>query len=241
MDPEDDHGGIEFSPAPLTAERRRVDRVAVVGLAVGIGLILAVAKPWTGPPSPAVRVSAPEAASIAAGPTLRPVTSDGAQSPLARTTPATILAAIQPHDAWGVRAITRSASGPADPDRSEVRERWTPALERDDGTRLAVLPTSEEVVLALGVTSPGFVRPRDVVLWRVGADGIWLETGAELIAQGEPGGAVLLEPATGPALRGDTWPAGAYRIELRLGSGVRVIDLRLPGRFERITEPPPAG
>ena len=99
---------------------------------------------------------------------------------------------------------------------------------------MAVLPTTDEVVLALGVTSPGFVRPRDVVLWRVGGDGTWQDTGAERIAQGEPGGAVLLEPATGPALRGDTWPAGAYRIELRLGTGVRVIDLRLPGRFERI-------
>jgi hypothetical protein len=241
VDPEDDHGGIEFSPAPLTAERRRVDRVAVVGLAVALGLILAVAKPWAAPPSPDVRAPASAAASITAGPTSRPAMPGEAPSPPASPTPASILAAIQPHDAWGVRAITRSASVAGGPDRSEVRERWTPALERDDGTRLAVLPTSEEVVLALGVTSPGFVRPRDVVLWRVGADGIWQETGAELIAQGEPGGAVLLEPATGPALRGDTWPAGAYRIELRLGSGVRVIDLRLPGRFERIPEPPPAG
>jgi hypothetical protein len=239
VDPEDDHGGIEFSPAPLTAKRRRVDRVAIVGLAVGFGLILAVAKPWVAPPSSDVPGSAPPAASI--DPTVRPATLGEAPAPPARPTSATILAAIEPHDAWGVRAIIRSASGAGGPDRTEVRERWTPANEREDGSRMAVLPTTDEVVLALGVTSPGFVRPRDVVLWRVGGDGTWQDTGAERIAQGEPGGAVLLEPATGPALRGDTWPAGAYRIELRLGTDVRVIDLRLPGRFERIPLPPPAG
>ncbi len=231
MEPGDRVEGIEFAIAPVAPRRRRVDLAAIGAVVVALGVVVAALKPWAEPSS-----ALTDAASAPPAPTAAVVVS--AEAP---TSPDRMFAVIDAHDAWGVRAIVRGSSSVDGPAASPYAERWTAAEERAGGDRLAVLDTGERSVLALGVTVPGFVSPRDVQVWRPADDGSWEVLDVAHVAQSAPGGAMLLEPPTDPVTGSDIWPAGAYRIELRIGTRTSTIDLRLPGRFERIPEPPTAG
>ena len=239
MDPEERQGGIEFDPIPLGPRARRIDPVGLAAIVIVLGLVAAVVKPWAGTSSVAlVQASPTPNASVG-----RAVASASPSPPASRhqhfvPSPAKILAAIDPHDAWGVRAVVRGPAGPGNPDGPEYTERWARAVENADGSRLALLGSGDESVVALGVTTPTSERPIDIQVWRSTATGGWEWLDVQLLASGSPDGVLLLEPPSNDQVARETWPAGAYRMELVGGTQAGIIDVRLPGRFDRIPQPP---
>jgi hypothetical protein len=238
VDPKEPPEGIAFDPVRLGPARRRVDRVGLVAIVIGLGLVAAVAKPWAGAPSPAVVQASPSwDASVARSAAPAPPSVPAPRIQQFVASRAKILGAIDPHDAWGVRAVVRGQAGPGNPNGPEYTERWARAVKRPDGSRLALLGTGDESVVALGVTAPAAETPVDIRVWRPTEAGDWESLDVRSLA--DTTGDVLLGPPPGDRLALETWPAGAYRIELLVGARSAVIDVRLPGRFDRVPQPPP--
>lgn len=227
---------MAFEPVRI-GRRRRVDPVLIGVIAVVAGLLAAVAKPWedrsatagaaSGSPVPSGVADPSATVPPSSFPSLAPMLLDDPQAAV------TVLDALESHDTWGVRVVETA------PDwRTGYIERWVPAEGTTSGIREARLPGSETAVV-LGVTTPSAETPLDIRVWRPNVDGGWTWLDVHRIGSDRPAGALLLRP---PRIGEDdqaTWPPGAYRVELLMGTRLERIDIRIPDHTGAIPEAPP--
>ncbi len=238
-------GSAEFEPTPLTPRRRRVDPAVIGALVVVAGIGLAVLKPWVSPvpESQAARATPPGSGAIGDVATAVPAPSRSSAPAVIDSTPpipwSIASEALEPHDAWGVRAIVRgreTGSGtPGDGPGAGLVERWTELETATGGMETALLSTADQGVLALGLTFPPDELPVDVRIFRETERG-WQWLDAEPIGVSPAVGAFLFAPPRIGGVVRSTWPTGAYRIEVLEGDTVRTIDVDLPDRFEVVPQ-----
>jgi len=248
-----DDAPAEFEPARLGPPRRRLDPITVGALVVVAAIGLAVLKPWGSPAAEIAQTSARPRATTAvdAAPTAIPIVRPRAVD-LVDTPPITWAAAeaaIQPHEAWGIRAIVRS-----DAPEGALVERWAEAVRTapgevgssrigdpslDDPNRwLASPPTPDQGVLALGLTFPAAERPAAVRILAATETGwTWLDTVALDPAGRRTPGTVTFGPPRIDGVRPATWPKGSYRLDVLTGGSIRHVDVGLPNRFENVPGP----
>lgn len=204
---------VDFEPAPLRPRRRRIDPVLIGAAIVVVGLLAAIVKPWGDADEPRV----------ATAPTASP--SATAQAETLPPSAARVIDALQPHDAWGIQAVTGD---------SLLEERWVALDEGTDTARSGTIGGRDEPIIALGITTPSASRPLDVRVSRPTAEGDqeWLDV--RRVAPLYPGGHPVLWPPGSDGSTPRTWPAGRYRVELLMGASIERIDVAIPGRFERI-------
>ena len=242
--------------------------------AIFIGLAIAKPWDWGGPTGIASVPSAstvPSASSGSApsgstGPDASGVP-DAGQTPPAgqiRVAPPPIVSwddvapALSAHDTWGIRALVDSPNldGGIRPIHATLTERWeaaAPAIDGALGSSLAgrgavseavLLPTAGERVRVIGVTAPAGRMPLDVRVWwlQPGEPPRWLD--ARPVDPDVPGSHLLLLPPRRPDGTAERWPAGAYRLDVLLGSAITQFTVVLPpgeGRFGLRDVPDPFG
>ncbi len=250
MSSNEPQGSIEFDPVPLGPRRKRIDPVFIGVALVVVGLLVAIVKPWDlgSDATVAAKTSAsPAVRGASASPSLGSSVTTPPDVPVDAPAVASILSAIQQHDAWGVRAIVAAPSGSDGPS-----ERWVAALGGPEakrtatGTRNAVIGSRDEPILALGVTTPRTATPLDLRIWRPTSDGDWERLIVRPVLPNPRSGELLLWPPGEDGSTGMTWPAGRYRIDLLMGTTIQRVDVAIPGRFERVpgaaaAAPPPDG
>jgi hypothetical protein len=242
---------VEFDPVRLSGRSWRRELGAVLVLVAAVLLVVvAVAKPWgseadvkvaeanaSPSPTPLTSPTAPPAPAAHAGIRLG--------EPAARWEH--VEEAMKPHDTWGVRAFVdrKVIDGLARPRAARLHERWEPAPGEptDPGevgpggqTATAVaMPTADEPVRVIGVTTPGGVTIRGARVWwiRAGQPARWVA--AETIPGS--GGQLMLLPPIRLDGTGATWPTGTYRLDLLLEEGIARLTLVLPASAAR-PDPP---
>jgi hypothetical protein len=156
--------------------------------------------------------------------------------------------ALRSHESWGIRALVDSPNldGGIRPIHATLTERWevaAPAIDGALGSSLAgrgavseavLLPTDGERVRVIGITAPAGRTPLDVRVWwlRPGEPPRWLD--ARPVDPDVPGSHILLLPPRRADGSADRWPAGAYRLDVLLGSAITQFTVVLPpgeGRF----------
>ncbi|MBI3749697.1 MAG: hypothetical protein HY262_12760, partial [Chloroflexi bacterium] len=218
---------VEFEPVKLGPRRRRLDPVVVLALAVAIGLVVAIVKPWNGGTSPTDAV-APSVDAIggnvgAASP--RGAVRSTPPPPEATPSPAVALpepastasyagwdrvrVAVHPHDTWGIRAIVGRPSGllaPAGDLRYE--EVWSPLPPARAGTPTIDIEPDDQTVVAIGITFPPAHTPIDTRVWLVRPDRLdWVPTQA---LEPSPSGGGFLYRVIGDDGTVRNWAAGRY-------------------------------
>ncbi len=202
-------------------------------------------KPWASPVPDdiAARATATGSGAIGDAATALPAPSRPSAPVVIDSTPpipwSFVADALEPHDAWGVRAIVRGrqtgSGSPGDGPGTGLVERWSELETATDGRETALLPTADQGVLALGLTFPADELPLDVRIFRETERG-WQWLDSEPIGTSPAVGAfVYAPPRIGGAIR-PTWPTGAYRIEVLVGDSIRRLDVDLPDRFEVVPE-----
>lgn len=201
---------------------------AVAGLAIAF-VGLALVKPW----DPAdTRPSQAAVPSPGRGDSLAP--DEPVVAYLAPRDRARLIAAVEPHERWGLRAIVL--------ERGAFAERWVAAEPLADGIdadreRLAgdravrlptvTLPTRSQPVVALGLTGPDAEVPLDVRVWRL-VQGRVPERIVPRAVPVEPGRSVWL-PRGPDGLSQPSWEPGTYRIDLLMGAHIHRLAVRVPG------------
>ena len=166
--------------------------------------------------------------------------------------------ALTAHDTWGIRALVDSPNldGGIRPIHATLTERWeaaAPAIDGALGSSLAsrgavseavLLPTAGERVRVIGVTAPAGRTPLDLRVWwlRPGEPPRWLD--ARPVDPDVSGSHLLLLPPRRPDGTAERWPAGAYRLDVLLGSAITQFTVVLPpgeGRFGLRDVPDPFG
>lgn len=162
--------------------------------------------------------------------------------------------ALEPEpDEWGVHAlIARPDRRPADrpPAADEVlvdsswfvASRWAPATPLSPGllsysadpgrivSDAVIVPTGEEAVAALGVTSPLDEIPLDIRIWRLRRGAVPERLILREMPGREPGGRRLFLAPPAKAVARDHWAPGLYRVDMLLGDRISRLTVLLPGR-----------
>lgn len=229
-------GPVDFAPARLGGQRRRLDPSIVVGLVIVLGIGAAILKPWDDGESASAPTGAPSAA-VAASPT-----PPASPSPLPDATPdaaaavaEAALEAAVPRRERGVRVLVdgaASAAAGADAESADLEEAWYPVAEAAIPST-PVTVTSATPVRVLGMTASTDRNPLGVRFWRASDDEGWRWLDVPSLASDRPAAELLFAP---PRLGGITipaWPAGRYRLDLLMGTAIERIDL--------VLEAPPGG
>lgn len=239
---------VEFEPIRLGRRGRRLDPIALAAVAVVIGLLVAVLKPWgAGEPAVPSAVAAADASPAAAA------SSDlsGPRATAIVAIPRVIQAraasgltwdavdsAVRRHETWGVRAIVVDRSRPDTPigERSRLVEAWFP-VALDDGTTPSVqVDPGGRSIVALGVTFPPEHTPLDVRIWRATANGLdWVDMRP---IDNVPSEGAFLYVRTGSAAGSQPWGSGAYRVDMLVDGTVRRFEIGVPDRFANVPDPP---
>jgi hypothetical protein len=208
---------VDFEPVVLRppGRRRRPEPALMGAVIVTVALAVAVVKPWhTAPSGTTARPThGPTAATAAAAPALDP-----ADPPTA----VRVLAALAPHDAWGVRVVAPASGGSV-----SLAETWQPAVPIDDDRISALAVTSTPGIVAIGVTAPADDSALDVRAWARGHDGQWHRLDVGRFASDRPAADLLLPPPTVDGAVLPAWPSGRYRLDLLTGDSIRRIDLTI--------------
>jgi hypothetical protein len=225
-----------FEPERLGAKRRRIDPLVIVSSIVAVGLIAAVMKPWGGEEA----ISASPSASVdrtAASPAPSSATSDAdsAGPDISRVSWPEVVAITKPHDAWGARVIVRPRTDtPDDPDLEEL---WAPAEPTVTGWSQVQLPSTDKIVVALGITHPADELPLDARVWSYGPDRAWHWLDTQRLDPSPWGGALQFTPPIVAGVQWPAWTAGRYRIEVLVDGGIRRIDVAVREYISVILEP----
>lgn len=221
---------IDFDPVKVGPGRRRVEPIMVGVLAVLLGLIVAIVKPWqpggtSGRPPP--RLAAATASAPAPDPS---PTSAAPLVPLRTPTWQDLEPAITTHDAWGVRVIFSARRGVKPDPRVRYMEDWTSAVPSERDLEPTTIERDERSIVALGITHPPDSAPGDVQVWRVGAGDELVPIDARPLDRSQAEGALLLLRFGVDRAGFRTWDAGRYRIGMITGDGVRWIVIEIPER-----------
>lgn len=229
-----------------------MDPVVVLALAVAIGLVAAIVKPWNSGTS-AEDVGAPDIAAASSGvlgsapspaePTPSPdsLRTDQPASTASYASWDRVRAAVRPHGTWGIRAIVGRPSAllaPAGDLRYE--EVWS-ALPATTGSAPTIdIEPNDRTVVAIGITFPPSHTPIDARVWLVRPDRLdWMDTQA---LEPSPSGGGFLYRVIGDDGSIQNWPAGRYRMDILVDGSVRRVGFTLPNRFEIVPDgaaPPP--
>ena len=227
--------------------------MAVGVLVVLIALVAAVAKPWNAGADPAAAgpgVDVAEATPSAGTPPPRTAASASPAPDLPRDGQALttasyatwdrVRAAVQPHDAWGIRAITGRPAGLLAPagelrfeevwDQLPTAPRTPPAID---------IEPNDRTVVAIGITFPPSHTPIDARIWLEHPSRLeWIDTQA---LDSSPSGGGFLYRIVGADGTVRNWSAGRYRVDVLVDGGVQRFEFTLPNRFEIVpdgAEPP---
>ncbi len=201
---------VQFEPAPVARPGRRRTLPVTLAAVLVTGLIaVAIVKPW----------SEPQGLAIAPGPSGGPAVSDqpATTEPVARGRPldwAAIGPLLHTHGAWGIRTIVERQGA-----LGEFDEEWQGSEDA------AAVPSVGGAgrVLALGLTGPDGMTPIDLRVWQIPASGPMARVAAIPPPGSGPVGSALLVPAGAWAVGGTpaAWPAGRYRVDALLATGIR--------------------
>jgi hypothetical protein len=224
MSDPDPRTSVDFEPVAIQPpRRRRLDPARIGIVVVVIGLVAAIVKPWDDRAAGALSTAVPgivaTPAPIATAPPLDP------RDPAAAVA---VLAALEPHDGWGLRLVTRAGS--------RLVEAWQPALPTGGAETSPPLTTDAADIVAIGITAPLDSTPLDVRGWARGHDGAWNWLDLGTFASERPAADLLLPPPTVDGMTLAAWPPGRYRFDLLNGQSVDRVDLTIqPG----VAEPDP--
>ncbi|CAN5489189.1 hypothetical protein BH20CHL7_BH20CHL7_16460 [soil metagenome] len=220
-----DPAGPDIEPVRVGDRRRRVDPLVIGVLVVIVGVASAVLKPWGAEPAVPTRdpsflpgqaePNTIDSAVPAGSGDLLPVDPDDPRSVVA------MLAALEFHDAWGVRAVVDGTVGGA------FDERWRRAVPTAGGPVAPLIIATGSPIRAIGVTAPAGRTPLAVRAWALAPSGDWAWLDARRPASDRPGADLLLLPPRIDGRRLGSWPAGRYRLDLLMGPGVERIDLTI--------------
>jgi hypothetical protein len=247
---------VEFDPVRIGGGRRWPEPGTIVLVVAVLFVGLALLKPWeTGRDGsdahgPAVAEASSAPSVVPPTPNEPPPTSseppDRGIAPEFVVTWAHVAAALQSHETWGVQAFVdrRIVEGLARPRGARLFERWEPAappqpgipdgsLPAGNAEETVVMPTSDEPVRVLGITSPVASRPLDARVWWLRPDEPprWLDVRPVGVAVQD--GHLLLLPPRRTDGTASTWPPGRYRFDLLLGTSVTRITVILPSSVAR--------
>jgi hypothetical protein len=240
---------VEFEPIRLGRGRRRLSPVLVGAVIVVVGLGLAVAKPWSLPPTsspvPGQGSGADASAEPAASGSPAPANASASAAAFEGPLPAPLTSGVtwdamapvvRPHDGWGIRAVVLEPL-PRGPAASlGYEDRWFP-LAVDAGTTptVHVDPTDRSVV-ALGISFPASTTPLDVRIWRVRTGGYEWVDARLLDPRPSRSGFLYVRRGTGDeAVR--SWPAGTYRVDVLVSGSIRRALVTIPDRFGNVPDP----
>ena len=232
---------VEFDPVSIGRQRRRIDPVVLVVVAILAGLALAILKPWEPAPDRpnAIAVASPVAASAA-----------GRPAPESPATATTRPASTEPDSiALGWGDIEQSASRSPSFAVDVVTVDWTAStgsagypvfvedwhLPASEGE--TVLDTRGRSIVGLGVTTEPGSLAEDVRIWRKRAGGELEWVDANPIEDTVVGGPLVLA-IPGQAI---AFPAGEYRVDALVEGTIRRVDVAIPGpagRIPPLTDPP---
>jgi hypothetical protein len=239
---------VEFEPVRLGRRGRRVDPIALTTVAVVLGLLVAVLKPWDAEKSTdtaAVASPAVAASAVAVGLSGPRAT---ASVPIPRVIQARAAAgltwdavdsAVRRHETWGVRAIVVDRSRPDTPisSRSRLVEAWFPVPGMDGGETPSVqVDPGGRSIVALGVTFPPAHTPLDIRVWRATSTGLdWVDTQS---VDAVPSEGAFLYVRPGSSGRGPVaWGPGTYRVDVLVDGTIRRFEIGIPNRFANVPEP----
>lgn len=192
----------------------------VVGaIVVVVAIAVAVVKPWdAGSGSASLPSPFGSIASAAIAPTPAPL------DPSDPVDAAAVLAALQPHDMWGMQVVGWETGTSPEP---TLVEHWLKVVPTPDGGVSPLDVTSDPPIVALGITSPSEVTPLDVRAWVRGTDRRWhaLEIGS--FDSDRPDAALLLPPPTVDGATLPAWPPGTYRFDLLMGQTIYRLDVTI--------------
>jgi hypothetical protein len=237
---------VEFEPVRLGRRGRRIDPIVLTAVAVALGLLVAVLKPWG---SEASVGDAGAGASPAAVGSAAPQDLTGPHATASASIPRVIRArassgltwdavdgAITRHEAWGVRAIVIDRSRPDTPigERSRLVEAWFPVALDAAGTPSIQVDPGGRSIVALGLTFPPAHTPLDARFWRATDAGLdWID--AQPVDAVPSQGAFLYsrQGSTGSAL---PWGSGTYRVDVLVDGTIRRFEMGIPDRFANVPE-----
>lgn len=237
---------VEFEPVRLGRRGRRIDPIGLTAVAVAIGLVVAVLKPWgaeelvggaVGGAAPAPPVSAPPidaatplaTASVAIPRIVQARASSG-------LTWDAVDGAVRRHETWGVRAIVVDRSRPDTPieDRSRLVEAWFPVALDAGGTPSVQVDPGGRSIVALGLTFPPAHTPLDVRFWRATDAGLdWVDTQP---IDAVPSEGAFLYARQGPTGDAQPWGTGTYRVDVLVDGTIRRFEIGLPDRFANVPQ-----
>jgi len=217
---------VEFDPERLDRRRRRVEPAVIGAIAVAIGIVAAIAKPWDAAPT-----TPPPAPQAVVAPSVSPSPQPPAQAAPDWTA---VTTAVTAHDAWGVTAVLsrEPAADGATTASPRYSEQWTPAPAEAGGADTAVVTRGGAEVAALGITVPDAVPVRAVRLWRLHQSNEleWIDaTRIDDPAQRPAPLLVRLPLLDGVDLV--PWEAGTYRVDVLVGDAIRRISVVIAGQF----------
>ncbi len=230
-----------------------MDPVLIGALAVVIGLVAAVVKPWTAGGEPADGGQGVAFGTSSTSATTPPISS-AAPSPPAPAVPRivqpvntasfatwdAVRAAIRPHDSWGIRAIV---SGPASllapVGDLHYEDVWNGLVPAARGVPSVDIEPNDQTVVAIGITFPPSHTPIDARVWLEHPDRLeWIDTQA---IEASPSRGGFLYRVVGGDGSVQNWAAGRYRIDVLVDGAIRRFGFTLPNRFEIVpdgAEPP---
>lgn len=249
---------VAFDPIPVRHGRRGPDPAALVAVLAIAFLGLAIAKPWSGgrvEASPAPSPSVVARASPSPSPASSSIRVDAVDWP-------TLMAAVVPHDAWGIELLSSPGGSTAVQGRTitlaggqRLVDRWWPILALPDdpapggsasasrppmqapgGAVSTVLGNGPAPIRFLGVTSPAVEAAIDLRVWFVPEDGSaarWLDI-RPLVGDLGLGEWILPPPLDGGTPLAQ-WPSGFFRIDALVGSGIRRMWFIIPPTTTRPT------
>jgi hypothetical protein len=212
--------GWRINPVRVGPHRSVVSAIVVFVCSVAF-IALAIVKPWEANQP----IVATASGSIAPGPSTVVSPSPHATGPAGPVTPAELVAAAGPRDAWGLRAVVVPADGLPLGNRfgTGLVERWL-RIDVSPGARFSAPLTGTVVqpgdaVMALGVTTPNDAMPLDVRFWRLEPPVAPRRVVAVPVPGPEAGSWLWLPDPTDATSLG-SWPSGTYSIDVLLGPTV---------------------
>jgi len=223
-----ERGEVAFAATSVSARSSRRPAVAAGLLAAFV--VLAIVKPWEGPP--VAPPTAPLPAEPTSSPPVSPLPAPSAAASVAPSLPAGdppaseaeaipgILGALRSHPGWGARVVLED---PRPGGGADYIEQWYPVAAPvtspdpgpDDIAVQATAFVARMAVRAIGVTAPPGTSPLDLRVWRLGpGPQAWLDVAPLVAAEGD-GRLTILPPRVGGVAESE-WPSGLYRLDLLL-------------------------